>query len=367
MVRIINSSPAEFEKIIENKTLVLFGAGQVCSWIYKIFHLENRVKTIVDNSPSKRRSSFSCGQEKIPIVGMDDFVRCVKKNGIDDTVMLITPHNFAIDIVEQLDEIPELDNLECYISMLLENYYEEQDFSFSAGERRIPKKIHYCWFGGKEIPEYLQAYINGWKELCPDYEIIRWDESNYDVSKNTYMRESYEAGKWAFVSDYARLDIVWQEGGIYLDTDVELLASPDKLLRDRMFCGFGGVGQVATGLGFGAEKGNEIIREWMDVYNDKTFYNSDGSLNLTICYMYQTSILEKHGFQIDCNTYQKKDGIVIYPSEVLNPLGLSKGARNFTRNTISVHHETLSWMKSKDKQERERYGEEMIHRLEIQS
>ena len=102
----------------------------------------------------------------------------------------------------------------------------------------IPKVIHYCWFGKNELPEDAKRCIASWKKFCPDYEIIEWNETNYDVRKNKYMSDAYDEKKWAFVSDYARIDIIYNYGGIYLDTDVELLRPLDELLKDKMFCGW---------------------------------------------------------------------------------------------------------------------------------
>ena len=119
----------------------------------------------------------------------------------------------------------------------------------------IPKIIHYCWFGGTEIPEADQKCMASWRKYCPDYTIMRWDESNYDYTKNQYMREAYEAKKWGFVPDFARLDIVYTYGGIYLDTDVEIIRNIDDLLVNSAYMGFeSGGAAVNPGLGFGAEK-----------------------------------------------------------------------------------------------------------------
>ena len=101
----------------------------------------------------------------------------------------------------------------------------------------IPKKIHYCWVGGNSKPPLVKKCIQSWKKYCPDYEIIEWNESNYDISKNIYMKQAYEAKKWAFVTDYMRLDIIYEHGGIYLDTDVELIKNIDDLLSNEAFAG----------------------------------------------------------------------------------------------------------------------------------
>ena len=132
----------------------------------------------------------------------------------------------------------------------------------------IPKVIHYCWFGKGEMPKLAKKCIKSWKKYCPDYEIICHNEDNFDCFQNRYMSEAYQAKKWAFVSDYARLKIIYDNGGIYLDTDVEIIKPIDDLLRNKGFMGFDEKGIVATGLGFGAEKGNEIIGEFLKDYNN---------------------------------------------------------------------------------------------------
>ena len=125
----------------------------------------------------------------------------------------------------------------------------------------IPKKIHYCWFGNNPLPEKDRKCIESWKKYCPNYEIIRHDENNYDISKNKYMKQAYESKKWGFVPDYARLDIIYNEGGIYLDTDVELTKNLDELLKYDAYMGFEDDIHVSPGLGFGAIKHHEGIKK----------------------------------------------------------------------------------------------------------
>ena len=148
----------------------------------------------------------------------------------------------------------------------------------------IPKIIHYCWVGGKPKPQSVLYCIESWKRCCPDYEIREWNESNYDFTKNEYMRQAYEAKKWGFVPDYARLDIIYEYGGIYLDTDVEMLRSPDELLGQDGFMGFENTGDgeyfVNCGHGFGAVPHHEVIRKARDLYNVLSFLNEDGTPNL---------------------------------------------------------------------------------------
>ena len=135
----------------------------------------------------------------------------------------------------------------------------------------IPKKIHYCWFGRNPKPELIEKCILSWKKYCPDWEIIEWNEDNFDISSVPYMQEAYNAKKWAFVSDVARLLIIWSIGGIYLDTDVELLKSINELLENQAFFAFETSRNIASGLGFGAIKGHKAVKAMLDVYKDKHF------------------------------------------------------------------------------------------------
>ena len=164
---------------------------------------------------------------------------------------------------------------------------------------KIPKIIHYCWFGGAPIPEKDKACIESWRKFCPDYEIIEWNESNYDITKNRYMKEAYDVKKWGFVPDYARLDIIYTQGGIYLDTDVEIIRNMDPLLEDEAFMGFEDGKFVALGLGFGAAKGNPHIKAMRDVYEGVSFIKPDGSFNTLPSPHYTTDYLLGEGLETE--------------------------------------------------------------------
>ena len=211
----------------------------------------------------------------------------------------------------------------------------------------IPKKIHYCWFGGKPIPDEFQQYMDSWREFCPDYEIIRWDESNYDVTKNRYMWEAYEAGKWGFVPDYLRLDIVYKYGGIYLDTDIELIKKPDELLYQEAFGCVDVTLTMNLGSGFGACPGSDIIRELRDYYDNVSFYCEDGSVNLTPCNTHNFFVIKKYNYQIS-NRLQNINGMNIYPMS-FQGINSYTGKKMIVDNTYWIHYSNMSWMK-------ERYG-----------
>lgn len=218
------------------------------------------------------------------------------------------------------------------------------------GKVMIPKVIHYCWFGGNPIPQKDQEYIASWKRFCPDYEVIEWNETNYDITKNIYMREAYDAKKWGFVPDYARFDIIYNHGGIYLDTDVELVKSLDGLLADKAFIGFENKNYVAAGLGFGAIKGHETIKALRDFYDELSFVKEDGSYNLTPSPMYQTDCMVKRGLALE-NTKQIVADITVYPTEYFCPKDNALNNIEITENTYSIHHFNASWFDDKQQKE----------------
>nr|WP_302143234.1 glycosyltransferase [uncultured Schaedlerella sp.] len=206
----------------------------------------------------------------------------------------------------------------------------------------IPKKIHYFWVGGKPMPEKSKACVESWKKFCPDYEMIEWNESNYDFSVCTYMAQAYEAGLWGFVPDYARLDIIYRIGGIYLDTDVELLQSLDKLLNCKAFMGFENRTSVAPGLGFGAEPGNEILKQMRDLYYSFSFYNENGTPNIVPSPFYATEFLKSYGLRLN-GKRQTVQGMDIFPAEYFAPLCYADNRLKITGNTYSIHWYHASW------------------------
>lgn len=206
----------------------------------------------------------------------------------------------------------------------------------------IPKKIHYFWVGDKPMPEKNKACIESWKKFCPDYEIIEWNESNYDFSVCKYMAQAYEAKLWGFVPDYARLDIIYRKGGIYLDTDVELLQSLDNLLNCKAFLGFENRTSVAPGLGFGAEPGNEILKQIRDLYHSFSFYNENGTPNIVPSPFYMTEFLKSYSLQLN-GKRQSVHGIDIFPAEYFAPLCYANNRLKITQNTYSIHWYDASW------------------------
>ena len=206
----------------------------------------------------------------------------------------------------------------------------------------IPKVIHYCWFGNNEMPKRAKKCIESWKKYCPDYEIICWNEENFDFSQNQYAKEAYEAGKWAFVTDYVRLKVVYDCGGIYMDTDVELIKPLEPLLEYKGYMGFENSGLVATGLGFGAEKGNGIVGKMLEDYDDISFVKPDGSYDIVPCPDRNSAVLTELGVDLK-NTDQVFEGVRFLPPEYLSPVDYHTGKKHITPNTYSIHYYAASW------------------------
>ena len=206
----------------------------------------------------------------------------------------------------------------------------------------IPRKIHYCWFGRGEKPRLAQKCIASWKKLCPDYEIIEWNEDNFDLDYNGFTRYCYENKKWAFLSDFVRLVVVAEHGGVYFDTDVELLKRPDELLGFEAFYGFENDENIATGLGFGAEANHPTILAMKAEY-EQIQPNADGSYPMIVCPALNTVALMPFGLVLD-GTLQDIAGARILPAEWLNPYDDPTGRLRKTVNTVSVHWYCKSWM-----------------------
>lgn len=215
----------------------------------------------------------------------------------------------------------------------------------------IPKVIHYCWFGKKPLPESALRCISSWKKHCPEYVIKRWDESNFSIKKApTYVKQAYKMKKWAFVTDYVRLWIVYNYGGVYLDTDVELIKPLDSLLIYDAFFGFQDLlGNnkkiyIATGLGFGSVEKHLLVNKLMRSYDKLVFIKKDGAIDMTSCPILNASIFEEWGFVLNGNT-QYINNVRVLSCDYLCPMNYPEKRLLITENTISIHHFDASWHK----------------------
>ncbi len=211
----------------------------------------------------------------------------------------------------------------------------------------IPKIIHYCWFGHNPKPEIVNKCIESWQKFCPDYEIREWNEENFDYTQCQYAADAYKEKKWGFVSDYARLKIIYDLGGIYLDTDVELLKNLDPLLNTSAVMGFENEQYVATGLIIMAEAHNSIIKTMYELYYTQSFYNKDGTLNMIPCPKYNTEVLIRYGLRQNNTEQIISDGVsqvTVFPTEYFCPMDCMKGEIKCTEHTYCIHHYIGSWV-----------------------
>lgn len=208
----------------------------------------------------------------------------------------------------------------------------------------IPKIIHYCWFGGNEKPEKAQKCIASWGNFCPDYEFREWSEENVSLEDcPKYVRDAYDAKKYAFVTDYVRLKVLYDHGGFYMDTDVELLKSLDPFLGDQAVIGFENDEFVNSGQILAAEAGHPVMLEMMACYENVEFYRTDGSMYLLGCPHVNTDVLVRHGL-VRNGREQTVADVHVYPADWFNPLDSATGMLNKTKNTVSIHWYSMSWI-----------------------
>ena len=214
----------------------------------------------------------------------------------------------------------------------------------------IPKTIHYCWFGGNPLPDLAKKCIRSWKKNCKGFEIIEWNESNFDItSAPLYVRQAYEAKKWAFVTDYVRLWAMTEHGGIYMDTDVEVIKPLDAFLTHQAFSGFEDDTKIPTGI-MACEEGFALFVELLNHYSNISFYNEDGSPNLTTNVVLITDICLSKGLKQN-NTFQIIDGFAIYPKDFFCPKSYADGIIRKTKNTYTIHHFNASWHTEQERKE----------------
>lgn len=207
----------------------------------------------------------------------------------------------------------------------------------------IPKIIHYCWFGNNPKNEKIEKYIDSWKVHMPDFQIIEWNESNFDVNKLNYTREAYEMKKYAFVSDVARVEALYKYGGIYFDTDVEVLKNFEDILNNICVLGFEEEEYVATSMMAVAPK-HPLFRKFVELYKNESFLDDKGNIIEGTNVLKLTELLVEKGLKRE-NIYQEiSDGICIYPKEYFSPYVYSYGVYQITSNSYCVHHFCVSWL-----------------------
>lgn len=337
----LKNDVSSLKELFEKKQhVVLYGAGASTKLLLQShgdMFPERSLQFIVDGNDKMDGTYCVVGQDlRIKVLSLKHFCEIWGEGEIKRFTLLMTPY-YSLHFIRQLDQIAALDGVEAYVYSFIAEKASVGEFSLrETKEPRIPKIIHYFWIGDAEMPEEDKRNIASWRKFCPDYEIIEWNESNYDFSKYRYVQEALEKKQYMYATDAPRKDVLYRYGGIYLDTDVELLRPLDDLLYHEAFIGIDDGGQVNSGSGLGAAKHNALIKDMLDLYEDVSFVKEDGSYNSYYNTFYETKYLIENGFKIG-NRYQKIGTMDCLPREVLMPEGVIGLHDNYTEKTIARH------------------------------
>ncbi len=341
MLEILDLNLSEFKNyVVENKVYV-FGAGiQGQRWMHVLedWNLSLSIAGFIDNDSGKWGTVLS-GDKDCYVVNPISEIKKQK-----DISIFVTSIHFE-EICTQLAAESDDTNWKVIIAdKIAERQMQVSDYEAVVRESEnelIPRIIHYAWFGG-EMPDQYKRNIDEWQKMCPDFEFKLWNEKNYDVTKNRYMLEAYEAKKWGFVPDYLRLDVVYNQGGIYLDTDIQIIKNLKELLYQKAFGCIDCTLTLNLGSGFGAVPKSKMIKTLMEDYEKARFIREDGTIDNTSCNSRNYMLIRKMGFLLGDNQ-QKVMDMNIYPMIFQGACSHTKTIRK-TDKTFWIHYENMSWL-----------------------
>lgn len=329
----------------KNQGIVIYGAGVIGKNVAPAFieerGLEDAVLFIADVDSRLHGLRIRTGKREIEICDPE------RMDGIKKSFAVLLTGSRYEPILSDLGRREALSDADVYIlpQMLVKKcrHFEKSSIERQVPEAVIPKEIHYCWFGRGALPDDLKRYRESWEIFCPDYQIREWNEDNYDVDRQTFTREAYRHKKWAFVSDMAKLEILYQHGGIYLDTDVELIRPLDELLYQPGFVGVEKWGMINIGGGCGVVPKHPMMKEILEYYRQVVSGQGDRVVVLESSGNYESKPLLDHGFKPN-NTVQTINGMTVYTSDFFHPYDYMSGELCVTENTCAIHHFTQSWV-----------------------
>ena len=344
------------KEIIENDNkIVIFGMGVIGTTItpeiLKEYDLDKRVKYCIDSDKSRWKEKVRIGEKVISIC--DPQILSM----IPDNMTILIAISRYVSVYEQLRMMVGHRLFSCYIIpiMCISNFHNDNKRGVmkTSINEIIPKKIHYMWLGGKEIPDHLKRCMESWEKYCPDYEIIRWDETNYDVHKNKFVAQAYDNGCYGFVPDYARIELLYEYGGIYLDTDVELQRNLDELLYQEAFCSVEKWQVLNFGGCSGAIKGHRALEPFLERWKQRSLIRADGSIDNISSGLIDTNVALENGYRINGKN-QNIMGMNIYTYDYFHPYDYMSGMLEKTEDTFSIHHFNGGWLNDKSRQDNEK-------------
>ena len=349
------------------KRIICFGVGSVfLAWfpyLLERYDLKECLAFCLDNDPYK-------WDTEIEVAGRKYWIRnpeYIRNIDCREYVLLITSRYFS-SIIEQLDMVDETEELDCFVADIMQITHEPcqdvQELSIDNADK-IPKIIHYCWFGDKKMSDHDKRCIESWHKFCKDYIFMKWSEENYDFSVNAYMNQSYKMKKFGYTPDYLRIDVLHRYGGFYFDTDVMMLRSIDPLRKNQAFCSFEEYPIINFGGGSGAVKGHPMLKKILDFRKDAVFDYGNGRFNNTSCGLYETTPLLREGLRLD-GTYQVINGLTVYPYSYFHSKSSVTGEIRITPKAYSVHDFNWSWIdgeKKREMEENHRKNREWIKKL----
>lgn len=337
------------------KHIVVYGAGligeKITPYLISDEHLTEYVRCFVDRDKRKQGKSIVVGSTEKKILSPD-----VLNEPDSGRVILITNSKFH-EIISFLDRFDSLRNTPLFIlpfmqvehaaSLVPEEIKQYSDIPL------IPHVIHYCWFGGSQMTDSLKRCIDSWKRLCPDFDIVEWNEHNYDVNRHRFTREAFDNKCFAYLSDLARLDILYDNGGVYMDTDVTLLKNLDICTYQKGYIASEKWSNINSGGGCGFIKGHPMLKQIIEYRDRFPFVREDGSFNRTTNGVYETQVFLDCGYEPN-NRTQVINDVTVYPSYVMHPYDYMSERLDMNESTISVHNFSGGWMNIDDLKNRQK-------------
>ncbi len=335
-MRVAESSVAGFKEFVKNKNVVCFGSGDYFKLFVFDFGDVANITAVIDNDPKKHGTSVSIGNINAKISPVSEAQKMLSS---PETVFVITASAYR-EIVAQLQVITDFDDVTCYIYAQIKysGLKPTDTLPQTCDLAVIPPVIHYCWFGKKTMPENLKRCVDSWKRFCPGYEIIEWNEKNYDYSKSKWTKTAFEKKQWSYLADYARIDIIVKYGGFYFDTDVEFLRNLDPLRFNQGFAATEFHAGINFGSGIGGVKGLEVFQEILTEFERKCMYGVTFCRNVGR----ETEIFWRHGYRLN-GEFQLVDGVAVLPFNIFTPLIADTGEQFVNDATVGIHYFNRGW------------------------